>query len=659
MSAGVRRFSFLLALASAVVATVLVTGSITFGAVDGMLTALGVVALTAASIGIYRSRNRPETPTTPNPERRVAARLPGNTLDDALGEFSPAHQKSRGTEQRHRLGLRSVAIEALVRFEGLDEPTAQAKIAEGTWTEDLVAERYLATGSAVQKARVGRLLDRIRATDRRNKAISRTVRAIAAICPEPATEVGIDDADELEESASETDSSTIRTTNRNPQEMVGLAGVETGHWWGVGALALAALGVGALAESPGLLLAGAVGVGYAGFARSTPVSEPSLTVEREASVDRPSPEERVEITTTVTNDGKIPAFGLRVIDGVPGALPVVDGTCRAGATLLPGRSLTLEYAVEAKSGSHDFDPALAIVGDLSRSAERSFLLPEETTLTVTPRLEATGSTVPLQPSTMRQAGRLTTADGGSGTDFHSVRDYRDGDPINRIDWNRFASTGELATVQFHTERAARVVIVVDSRYEAYVAPTETTTHAVDRAVDAAGRIAAGLLDDGDTVGLTAVGPTTRHEIDDGETAEQLPCWVPPASGPDHRLAIRSALGTHPQFSTVPAAPSGYWLSQIARIKRQLDGETQLILLTPLVDFGGSLMARRLASGGHPVTVVSPDPTTDRSASEELARICRRLRRSELHEQGIPVVNWPYGKSLDVALERHATGGSLQ
>ena len=662
MSAGVRRLSFLLTLVSALVAVVFVTGSIRFGAIDGMLTALGVVALAAATVGLYRSRRRPPSPEMPRPEGRIASRVPGRTLEDALDEFAPPHQATRDDDQRLWLGLRAVATEVLVRFDGDDETSARSSIGERTWTDDHAVAQYLATGSTTT-GWTDRLVGRFRGQAPHMRIVSRSVAAIAAKCPDstrrPTVETsGSDDGNESGADDAFDRSDRIRTTTRKPDESVGLAGVETGHWWGVGALALAALGVGALVESQGLILAGAIGVGYAGFARSTTVGEPTLTVEREVSNRRPEPDERVEITTTVTNDGRMPAFGLRLIDGVPAALPVVDGSCRAGATLLPGRSLSLEFTVEAKSGTHEFDPMLAIVGDLSRSAERSFLLPEETALTVTPNLESAGSTVPLQPSALRQSGRLTTANAGSGTDFHSVREYRDGDPINRIDWNRFASTGELATVQFHTERAARVLIVVDSRHEAYVAPEETATHAVDRAVDAAGTIASELLDDGDTVGLTAVGPTTRHETgEDGQTPEQLQCWIPPASGTDHRLAIRSALATHPQFSTVPAPVSRYWLSQIGRIKRQLDGETQVILLTPLVDFGGAIMARRLASGGHPVTVISPDPTTDRCASTELARICRQLRLSALHQQGISVLNWPDGESLDVTLERRAIGGN--
>ena len=51
-----------------------------------------------------------------------------------------------------------------------------------------------------------------------------------------------------------------------------------------------------------------------------------------------------------------------------------------------------------------------------------------------------------------------------------------------------------------------------------------------------------------------------------------------------------------------------------------------------------------------VTVVSPDPTAERTAGETLARLQRRLRCSRLREAGLRVVDWPPGEPLGAAVE---------
>jgi uncharacterized protein (DUF58 family) len=76
----------------------------------------------------------------------------------------------------------------------------------------------------------------------------------------------------------------------------------------------------------------------------------------------------------------------------------------------------------------------------------------------------------------------------------------------------------------------------------------------------------------------------------------------------------------------------------------------VVLFSPLCDDYVARAARRLDAYGHLVTVVSPDPTTERTVGERLARLERRLRCSRLREAGLRVVDWTADERLEAAVE---------
>ena len=87
-----------------------------------------------------------------------------------------------------------------------------------------------------------------------------------------------------------------------------------------------------LTEQPGVLLAGAIGVGYAAYAYSGAV---------------------IEVTITVTNEGEQLLPDLRLVEGVSAALEVTGGTPRAGTPLRPGEEVSFSYVVRARRGAHE------------------------------------------------------------------------------------------------------------------------------------------------------------------------------------------------------------------------------------------------------------------------------------------------------------------
>jgi uncharacterized protein (DUF58 family) len=413
---------------------------------------------------------------------------------------------------------------------------------------------------------------------------------------------------------------------------------ETDRWRGVMALAFAAGAVGIVLSRPAALLVATVGVAYAAYARPSPPPEPDLTVERTVSDDRPDPGDGVEVHLELRNEGDDTLADLRVVDGVPPALEVVDGSPRLATSLRPGKRATVSYTVEAVRGAHEFEPAQVMVRRFSGAIERETTVSDETRVDCVPRL-GTVESFPLRKQTVQHVGRVTTDSPGSGVEFHSTREYRPGDPLTRIDWNRRAKTGELTTIEFRKEQAATVVLVVDTREQAYVGDGETS--AVEHCVGAAGGIATGLLDSGDRVGASSLGPRWA--------------WVAPGLGRVHRTQLEEALALDPGVS--PNPPTERFLAGLAlrRLRKHVPSDAQVVYLSPLADDFAPLAARRLEAYGHRVTVVTPDVTGDDTPGGQLAGLERDVRIRTLRRAGVRVLDWDTDRPLPVAVADAARG----
>ena len=228
---------------------------------------------------------------------------------------------------------------------------------------------------------------------------------------------------------------------------------ETHRWYGVAAIAFFAAGAGVIASRPALLLASVVGVAYVAYARTAGAPTVALKVERRLSDPEPDPGEPVEVTIRATNEGPLLA-DLRLVDGVPDGLAVSDGSPRHATALRRGRVVEFGYTVEAARGEHAFGPVTVIARDASGALEHEteVEVEVETTLTCVPPLPPSTISVPLRAQTAQYTGPVATRGGGSGVEFYTTRDYRAGDAMTRVDWNRLARTGELSTVQFREER---------------------------------------------------------------------------------------------------------------------------------------------------------------------------------------------------------------
>ena len=408
----------------------------------------------------------------------------------------------------------------------------------------------------------------------------------------------------------------------------------THRWRGVISVALLAGAVGLLLKRPALLLLATASVAFAVYPRLTRPPTVSLDLDRTIDADSPADGEPVDVTVTVRNTGDSTLFDLRLIDGVPPMLAVADGSPRHTAVLRPGATTSFTYTVRARRGIHRFEPAAVIARDVAGANE------VETSVNTDISLECNSSVpeVPLRSQTGQRVGKLLTDEGGSGIEFHSTRSYRQGDPLSRVDWKRFARTGDLATAQYREERSATVVLCLDAREMAYRSRSTGDPHAVSYSLGAIEQTFSALLDTINQVGIAAVGAEF--------------CWLAPGSGNEQAASGRELLATHPSLSVYPPdepTTADELFDQVDEFRKRLRSDAQVVLFSPLPDDDIVDACLRLEANGHAVTVVSPDVTTDETVGGRLAGAERSRRLSALRERDVRTVEWTPEQPLGTAL----------
>ena len=437
---------------------------------------------------------------------------------------------------------------------------------------------------------------------------------------------------------------------------------------------LALVAAGAASGRATLFVAAAIPLCFVVYgALSSPPSTEGVRVKRSLSEASPLPGDRVAVALTVRNETESVLSDVRVTDGVPADLRVVSGTTEGAFALPPGDEATLSYAVVADRGQFSFDPPTVRVRGVSASASRTVRRTADGDDAIHCRVNVVD--LPLRRQTTAHAGTLPTDTGGPGIEFHSTRDYQHGDSVNRINWRRYAKTGELSTVNYRERRAAAVVLVVDARAESDVAARPGTPSGASLSAYTAAQAVRPLEAAGHQVGVAVFG------IDDPVTGADDPAWVPPGTGDAHhaRLAtvLDAALETRDgerdtedsggdertadakesagddaarERAPATAAPDG-GNARIGRLAGRLQPGVQAVVCSPALDEFAADLVRRLRVDGHRVTAVCPDVTTTDTPGNALAAADRALTVGDLRATGARVVDWSPDESLSSAVAR--------
>lgn len=581
----------------------------------------------------FRGRNRDSSnyTATPDVECSEPTAVPGRDIGETLEGFPGTESVYTGVFSTVQEGLREATVSVLTRYDGLDEETARESIVDGTWTNDRDAAAFLSDGRASPDSLRGRLSRFLSRRRYQRLQIERTIDALARKAdiepPAENTDLSLPIDEELKTGTNDRISRDFETARIENRQL-------TNRWSGISVVALVTIGSGLLTQSPGILLAGVAGVGYVAYSRALPLGTVDLSVAREVSDSDPSPGDDVEITVTITNEGRF-CPDLRVVDGVPEKLEVIEGSPRYGGVLRGGDSVTFSYTVQAKQGIHQFGPTVALARDLPGTVELELLLTADSTITAIPTLRPVQEKIPLRRQPTRFAGQMPTDSGGEGLEFHAIREYQPGDGMNRIDWNRRARTGELTTLEFRRERAAKVVILIDVQPSAHVGHAPESENVVERSVGATQRLFPALLSDGHQAGIGVLGPRDR--------------FLSPDTGSEHRQRARKMLATDPTFHRPDSSTRGR--AWIRNLRQKLSDETQLLVFTPLLELSTARVIRRLEAYGYPTTVISPDPTSRVTPDRRLMAVRRRLLITDLRQAGVPVLDWQPDEQLEEALKR--------
>jgi uncharacterized protein (DUF58 family) len=370
-----------------------------------------------------------------------------------------------------------------------------------------------------------------------------------------------------------------------------------------------------------LLLIGAmipiVFIIYSNVTQTVAVDD-SFDISRTVTPPQTYPGGTVSAELTVTNRTEQSFQNLRLIDGVPDELAVIDGSPRGAVSLQQNESVSFEYTLRARYGTYEFTAVQIAAHGLNGNQ----IARHEQFATGDTQIEATlePDEFPLPGQTTGLTGELTADRGGEGLEFHAIRAYQPEDPINRINWKQYARDRELSTIDYRQQEAAEILVAVDARPSAAVARDATAPTGTELCVYAAIEVIDGLLATRNRVGLTVFGLEDDTEANDPT--------VSPGTDREVRIQIQQLLDT--AAATVqPGAnrdgdPTQFELQPTELIER-LNPQTQLIILTPLVDGYPVKLAQQTNRTGRAVSVYSPAIAGGDSLGGTMAAVQRELR----------------------------------
>ncbi|MFP8951687.1 DUF58 domain-containing protein [Natrialbaceae archaeon A-arb3/5] len=413
--------------------------------------------------------------------------------------------------------------------------------------------------------------------------------------------------------------------------------------------------------APGLFYLAAVALGFVLVGQLSTPPTANLRIERDLSESRARPGQPVTVTVSVTNEGEGVLSDVRIADEPPAAVPVTNGSPAFATAIRPGETVTHEYELMPPRGTYEFGSTRCRLRSLSATTvtTEEHAADGERSLSCETVLDS----FPFHERTIQFVGQTPTDDGGSGIEFFSTREYRRGDPINRIDWHRFARTGDLATVEYREERAVTIVFVLDDRDGVHCGVPGGGPDSYDLTLYAASRGVVASLEDGNRTGVVSLSGDTwiepgadsgvRRQYEDAIADKASNRAATTAQGRNNRTAAAQSSPAANSSSEHPLTDGG---SFALDLEKRLPRRAQVVLCTPLSDRGVVDLVETLRGRGRAVTVVSPDVTTGLgsasvSTGTRVAGLRRANRIDALRGLGTTVVDWNLADPISVDLAR--------
>jgi len=183
----------------------------------------------------------------------------------------------------------------------------------------------------------------------------------------------------------------------------------------------------------------------------------------------------------------------------------------------PHAGSTFQYHLRSdERGLMNFDGVHVLAKSKLGLWRRKIILPVKDEVKVFPNFRANRLfTLLLSKHSLNAMGVKRRTQQGEGSDFHQLREFRDGDSLRQIDWKATSRMQKLISREYQLERDQQIVFLLDCsmrmRHEG-----ESASH-MDNALNAVVLLAHVALRQGDATGLLSFGGVDR--------------WIPPAKGP--------------------------------------------------------------------------------------------------------------------------------
>ncbi|MGV0838155.1 DUF58 domain-containing protein [Mycolicibacterium thermoresistibile] len=326
--------------------------------------------------------------------------------------------------------------------------------------------------------------------------------------------------------------------------------------------------------------------------------------------------EQVQVTVSASTEP--PELVARLTLATPAAMELADTAHRSGrVTATVAADRWGRYPVQARVDVIAGGGLLAGTGTVDAVDVVVFPLapPESTAL---PRGE------------MRdRLGTHLTSHTGSGVEYADIRPYVPGDQLRTVNWSVSARRGRLHVTQRLSERAADVMVLIDT----YPQPPGPATEATERIARGAVQVVQSALRSGDRAGIAALGG--RH-----------PRWLGADIGRRQFYRVLDTMldagvGFEPMHGTLVPRPA-------------VPPEAIIVAFSTLLDTDFALALIDLARRGHVVVAVDvlEGAPFDR-AQDPLASRMWSLQRSFMYRDmrtiGVDVVAWGAEHALDQIL----------
>jgi uncharacterized protein (DUF58 family) len=369
------------------------------------------------------------------------------------------------------------------------------------------------------------------------------------------------------------------------------------------------------------------------FRRARSLASGDWRIARALSADQAFEGERVVVTITVSAGGPVPL--LELFEPLPPSLRLAAGSNHGFFTLTRERDVQWSYEVECRRRGR---ASLGVVH--ARLWDRAGLHAVESTTRASAPLRVYPRRIPLRRlprprRTQASVGNYVASSVGQGLEPGDIREFVPGDRIRHVNWRASLRFRKLFVTQYHQERNADVILMLDTLSEVGAAP-ETT---LDASVRAAASLAGAYLARKDRVGLIEYGGPFR--------------WVRPGSGRGQRARLLEALlRAEVVFS--------YVRGDVGLVPRRvLPPQALVIAISPLLDAHFEKAVVNLAARGFDLVILSPSPiplvrrTMPASPSVDLAcrlwALERRARAASLQRLGLTVLEWDPSEPLELAL----------